>query len=586
MGIAADIVLILAAGLVGGLVAHLLRQPLLVGYILAGVIVGPHTAGPTVVQIHDVELLAEIGVALLLFALGLELSFKDLRPVRRIALIGGPIQIVLTSAFGYALSRAALGWEHEPALWIGAMFSLSSTMIVIKILTDKGDLRRLGSRVMIGVLIVQDLALAPMLIMLPRLGNLRDTVPELSQALLQGALFLATMVLVGTKIVPALLRMVAGWNSRELFLVAVVVLGVGVGYGTYLFGLSFALGGFVAGIVLSESEYSHQALSDIIPLRDVFGLIFFASAGMLLDVGLVRDHIAQITALVLFLIPFKAALIASLVRLFGYREISPWTVGLGLAQVGEFSFVLAGAGLKGGSLNEEQYGVALSVTLATMVLAPGVERLAGAIHSVWSRTRQGSELVSFDPLPREPRSGHIVVAGLGRSGWAAVHCMQEVGLPFAVVELHHGKVEAARRDGLPIVWGDATKPEVLRAAGVDNARLLLVTLPDAIGTLLAVEQARKLNPSLHVVARVVAEDEVERLSKVGVHEAVQPQFEAGLELVRQVLVHFSIPDAEIRRFGEIVRGDFYQPLREGPRSSRYKNLLRHLRPVRDAGKHR
>lgn len=577
VGIAADIVLILVAGLLGGLLAHFLRQPLLVGYILAGVLVGPHSVGPSVVEVHHIELLAEIGVALLLFALGLELSLRDLRPVRRIALVGGPLQILLTAAIGYMVGRTALGWDHDPALWLGAMFSLSSTMVVIKTLNEQGAMRRLGSRVIIGLLVVQDLALAPLLILLPKFGDLRSALPDLVQAVLQGAVFLVAMVLVGTKVIPALLRKVAGWHSRELFLVAVVVLGVGVGYGTYLLGLSFALGAFVAGIVLSESEFSHQALNEIVPLRDVFGLIFFASAGMLLDVRFLWEHVGLLIGLVALVLCVKALLVGSLVRIFGYTGIVPWAAGLGLAQVGEFSFVLARAGLGAGSLDGDEYALALSVTLATMVLSPALARMAGALHGAWRRLLPPATAAPEAPQPVEDLGGHVVVAGLGRSGKAAVQCMRQVGLPFVIVDLSHRRVEDARNEGLEAIWGDASREVVLEAAGVQRARLLLLALPDAVGTRLAVEEARKLNPSLHVVARAVSQEHVAELGDIGVYEAVQAQFEAGLELVRQVLVHYSIPTHEILHFCEVVRGEHYEPLRPGPLSHRYMELASHLK---------
>ncbi len=582
MGIAADIVLILIAGLLGGLLAHRLGQPLLVGYILAGVIVGPHTAGPTVVEIHDIELLAEIGVALLLFALGLEFSFRDLQPARRLALVGGPIQILLTAIFGYGLARTVIGWSHEPSLWLGAMFSLSSTMVVIKTLNEQGATRRLGSRVMIGILVVQDLAVAPMLILLPKLGDLQGALPELVQAVLQGALFLGGMVLVGTRLIPVLLRRVAGWHSRELFLVTIVVLGVGVGYGTYLFGLSFALGAFVAGMVLSESEFSHQALSDIVPLRDVFGLIFFASAGMLLDVTFLWTHFQQVATLVGLVLLFKSVLIGLLVRAFGYVEIVPWAVGLGLSQVGEFSFVLARAGQNGGSLTEEEHALALAVTLATLVLSPGLAPLGERLYGAWKRNRAAEHPLSVEHVSTDDLDKHVVVAGLGRSGRAAVECMRQLGVPFVIVELNHERVETARLQGLPVIWGDASRQKVLEAASVGAARLLLVALPDAVGIRLTVEEARRLNPSLHVVARALTQEHVGELAKMGVYEAVQPQFEAGLELVRQVLLHYSISAHEVERFSEAVRRDLYQPLRQGTLSRRHQELLTHLRTVGEA----
>ncbi|MEJ2152331.1 MAG: cation:proton antiporter, partial [Gemmatimonadota bacterium] len=348
MGIAADLVLIVVAGVVGGLVAHRLGQPLLVGYILAGIAVGPHTAGPTVVEIHDIELLAEIGVALLLFALGLELRFGDLIRVRRLALIGGPIQILLTGALGALFAENVLGWERTPAIWMGAMVSLSSTMVVLKLLLSTGKADAIAGRAMIGLLVVQDLAVAPMLIVLPRLGDMGTAFGDVAFTFLRAGLFLVAMIFIGTRLIPFVLRRIVRWESRELFMISIVALGVGVGYGTYLFGLSFAFGSFVAGMVMSESEFSHQALGDIVPLRDVFGLLFFASAGMLFDPRYLLADPVVVAAAIVFVVVVKAGVCGSLAWLFGRRGVEPWIVGLGLAQMGEFSFLMARTGVSSG----------------------------------------------------------------------------------------------------------------------------------------------------------------------------------------------------------------------------------------------
>ena len=260
MGIAADIAIIVVGGLIGGLIAHRLRQPLIIGYILVGVLLGPNTGGLTVSSVHDIELLAEVGVALLLFALGLEFSLKELRPVRRIALIGTPVQMLLTILLGLAIGKA-LGWTVISSIWFGAMIALSSTMVILKTLASQGRLGTLSSRVMIGMLIIQDLAIVPLMIILPQLNDPEAGLPVLGLAALRAAAFLAAMILVGTRVIPRLMATIARWNSRELFLLAVTAMGLGIGYVSYLMGLSFAFGAFVAGLVLSESEYAHQALS-------------------------------------------------------------------------------------------------------------------------------------------------------------------------------------------------------------------------------------------------------------------------------------------------------------------------------------
>lgn len=284
MGIAADIVIIVVAALFGAIIAQKLRQPLIIGYIAAGVVVGPYTGGITITDLHEIELLSEIGVALLLFALGLEFSFRELKPVRSIALIGTPIQILLSMAYGFGIGQF-FGWSITHSLWFGGFIALSSTMITLKTLMNEGWMGTLSSRVMIGMLLVQDLAVVPLMIILPQFSVPSAGLPLIGMAVAKSALFLLLMYFIGTRLLPWLLAYIAQWNSRELFILAITALGLGIGYATYLFGLSFAFGAFVAGMVLSESDYGHQALSDIIPLRDIFGLLFFTSIGMLLDLN-------------------------------------------------------------------------------------------------------------------------------------------------------------------------------------------------------------------------------------------------------------------------------------------------------------
>jgi CPA2 family monovalent cation:H+ antiporter-2 len=385
MGIAADFVLIVIAGLVGGLLARLLRLPLLVGYVAAGVVIGPYTAGPTVVQIHDIELLAEIGVALLLFSLGLEISLRDLRPVRRIALIGGPIQILLMTGLGALAGIKFLGLPINDSIWLGAMISLSSTMVVLKTLSATGLTSTLASRVMIGLLVVQDLAVIPMLIILPQLADMSGALPRLARVVGIAVVVLAAIVGLGRWLLPRLLKGVLALESRELFLVAIVAAGVGVGYAAHAAGLSFALGAFVAGIVLSESEFSHQALSDIIPLRDIFGLLFFVTVGMLFDPRFVWEHAGQVTLLTLLIIVGKALILGLLARVFGYRNMAPWIIGLGLSQIGEFSFVLARSGLGAGLLSSTAYGLGLTCTILTMALSPLVSSAALPLGRMWEK---------------------------------------------------------------------------------------------------------------------------------------------------------------------------------------------------------
>ncbi|MDQ1277704.1 MAG: monovalent cation:H+ antiporter-2, family [Thermodesulfobacteriota bacterium] len=380
MGIAGDIAIIVTAALLGGFMAHILKQPLIIGYIFAGVVVGPHTGGVTVSDVHNIEKLAEIGVALLLFALGLEFSIRELKPVRKIAIMGTPIQIAITTAFGFGVGRL-LGWEWVPSLWFGSLISLSSTMVILKTLENQGMIGTLSSRVMIGVLIVQDLAIVPMLIILPQLSTPQSGLPMLAFAAMNAVIFLILIIVLGTRIIPHAMKLIANWGSRELFLVAITAMGLGIGYGTYLFGLSFAFGAFVAGMLLSESDYGYQALSDIIPLRDIFSLMFFTSIGMLLDPKFLFHNLLMILFLVVIVILGKALIFAALSRTFHYKNVIPLAMGLGLSQVGEFSFVLGRVGVETHSISAEFYALVLTVTIVTMLLTPLISGLTAPLYA-------------------------------------------------------------------------------------------------------------------------------------------------------------------------------------------------------------
>jgi len=575
MGIAADIAIILVAALIGGFLAQRLNQPLVLGYIIAGVLVGPYTGGVTVTGIHDIELLAEIGVALLLFALGIEFSLKTLQRVRYIAFIGTPIQLLLTGALGFGIGQL-LGWSAYEALWFGALISLSSTMVLLKTLMAQGKLGTLASRVMIGMLIVQDLAVVPMMIILPELNNLEQGLPVLGWAVVRAAVFLTAMIYGGTRLMPALLKRIAAWNSRELFLISVTALAVGIGYASYLFGLSFAFGAFVAGMVLSESEYSHQALSDIVPLRDVFGMVFFVSVGMLLDPLFLIDNILTVLLIVVLVAIGKALIFSGLARAFGYDGNVAPVVGLGLFQIGEFSFVLARVGLAEQAISQDLYGLLLAAALITMVLTPFAMQAAPIVTRWYSRISGLPVVQAFD-IPEEHLQGHIIIAGYGRVGRYTANILQRLNLSCVVVELDQFAVEQVRAVGLPVIYGDASSPVVLEAAGIHHARLLLVSVPGALDVELIARRARELNPELHIVARAAKLTQIQMLHDMGVYELVQPEFEAGLEMVRQTLIHFELPAPEIQRLSDTVREELYQPFQTLHTDAQLLSRLRQAR---------
>ena len=561
LGIAADFVLIVVAGFIGALLARALRLPLLVGYVAAGVVVGPNTIGPSVGDLHEVELLAEIGVALLLFSLGMEISLRDLQAVKRVALIGGSIQVVLTAAVAAFAGIRWLGMPNTDAAWFGAMVALSSTMVVLKTLSVRGVTSTLASRVMIGLLVLQDLAVIPILIILPGLANLEGALSGLLRPVAIAAAFLAGMVILGTRLLPVLLHKIALWGSRELFLVAVVAAGVGTGYIAHMMGLSFALGAFVAGIVMSESELSHQAFSDVVPLRDIFGLLFFVSVGMLLEPSYLVANATRVAGTVGAIIAGKAVIFFVLARAFGYRNMAPWIIGLGLAQVGEFSFVLARSGLSSGMISKATYDLALTSTIITMGLSPMVSAAALPLGRWWRR-QSGASAIAAAPspieAPKESHQNHVIVAGYGRTGRAVASALQSAGVPFVIVEFDHASYHEASGQGMPAIWGDTTSPEILRAAGIEKAAVAVMAVPDQSTVRLCVERAKSINPRVSVVARAVREYHIAELKKLGVSAAVQPEFEGGLEMVRQALLLYGRREEDTLILMTLIRKGLYE----------------------------
>ena len=558
MGLAGDIVIIVMAALLGGLIAQALKQPLILGYILAGIVVGPYTGGITVSDIHNIEKLAEIGIALLLFALGLEFSFRELKPVRAIALFGTPVQIILTMLYGFAIGQW-LGWSWTASVWFGALISLSSTMVMIKTLEKQGMMGTLSSRVMIGVLIVQDLAVVPMLIILPQLNNIENGFSILLIAAVKAAVFLLAMIFIGTKVIPRLMRYIANWNSRELFLVTTTAIGLGIGYGTYIFGLSFAFGAFVAGILLSESDYGYQALSDIVPLRDVFSLLFFTSIGMLLDIDFLFNNWQMILLLVVLVMLGKAVIFAALSRSFGYLNVIPLAMGLGLCQVGEFSFILGRVGVSTKSISSEFYSLVLTMTIITMLLTPFISGLTAPLYAV---ARRWMKPLQLEPLhfPKSGLKDHIVIAGGGRVGISVANVLRRMNIPFVVLEYNSRRVHEIKGCGFPIIFGDAGRRIILEAADLQKAKLLLITTPVAVISLGIVDHAQRIKPDIHIIARAEGVEQMKALYKKGVTYVVQPEFEASLEIVNQTLLNLGVAEEQLKALTADARQELNKPL--------------------------
>jgi CPA2 family monovalent cation:H+ antiporter-2 len=555
MGIVTDVIFIVLAALVGGAIAHALRQPLVCGYILAGLIVGPYTGGFTVQNTHEIEKLAEIGVALLLFTLGLEFSFGELRRLARITLFATPLQIFLCSLAGYSIAVFA-GLPNSDALWIGGAVSLSSTMVVLKTLAARDALGLREGRLMLAVLIAQDLAVVPMMLILPRLAQSEIDYGAIVWAVGKSAAFLGVMYLAGTRILPKLFTLIASQGSRELFFLSTLGFAFGAGFVSHQMELSFALGAFVAGMLLSETDFNHQALSDVSHLRDLFSVIFFVSVGMLLDPTFFLDNIGLILTLVVTILLAKATIIGAIICACGYDLISSMLVGVGLAQVGEFAFVIINVGRGTGAISASGFSLMIAVTVVSMILTPALFTLSGYLSRILKlRASQPGE---FWNLQGAPNSSHVVIIGAGVVGRYVAHVLSSLERPFIVIEADYKIALQLRDKEVPVVYGDATRKAILEAAGVPQSSLVVITstndqiLPAIIG------EIKSMRSDLPVVVRVEEVEDVHTLATLKVEEIVQPQFEVGLEMVRQSLLALKFDESSIFTLLDKLRAGRYE----------------------------
>ena len=557
-----DIVVILLAAGAGGLVARLLRLPPLIGYLVAGAIVGPQALA-LVTELEDVHTLAEFGVILLLFAVGVEISLTDLRRLGWRVLVASVGQITLTIAVGYGIGTA-LGWDARSSLVAGMALSLSSTMVALKTLNDRGELGTLHGRMAAGMLLVQDLAFVPMMAVLAALGGEGASLArELAVSAAKAAGILAVVLFVGSYGLPWLLKRVALVGARESFVVTVMAATLGAAALTSWAGLSAPLGAFVAGLVLSESDWAgHRALSEVVPVRDVFAALFFVSLGMLTDLGFLADHMGAVALFIGASIVVKFLLVSALVRAVGYLLDTAGRTGFLMIQIGEFSFIVAGAAVTMGVAGEELLPLIITAAVATMAVTPGVVA-AGSKSLTTLRARStflerhlagvsGAEAaLGRAPTLRE----HVVVAGYGRVGALIVQEVRRLGLPCVVIESDPAIVSHnAGKDSL-LIFGDATNSAVLTAAGVQHARLFVAALPEHVSALVAVQHARRLNPQVRIVSRAGRQEEVRALEGVGADAVVWPELEAAVEMTRVSLLDAGVAKPVVEELVEEARAE-------------------------------
>jgi CPA2 family monovalent cation:H+ antiporter-2 len=561
-----DLTLALGSSAVGGLVAHRLRQPALLGYLLSGLLIGPSGFG-LLRDVEQIEGLAEIGVAFLLFALGVEFSLAELRRVRNIAIQGSLLQMGGTIIL-VTLLTVVVGWSSSwpQGFFLGLVLSLSSTAVVLKLLTERGETGTVHGQIMLAILLAQDLALGLMLAFLPALTQPDTLGVTLATALAKFLVFLAGAIALGRWGVPWLLRTVAATESQELFLLTVIALCLGVAWFTSLLGLSIEMGAFVAGLMVAEVDYADQALGRVLPLRDTFACLFFASVGMLIDPQVLLENWIWIVELVSLVMVGKALIILPVVLRFGYSFKTALLVAVGLNQIGEFSFVLALQGFNLGLINEQQYLLLLGTAAITLVLTPAWMKsaptlLAGMMKLPGLRTwlHQLSEPQMF-AVP-DNLTDHVIVAGYGRVGQVLVNILQNRGYGVLVIENSEAAIQRLRQRQLPFVYGDADAEQVLDKTHLETAKALAIALPDPASTRLLLQRALARAPELDIIARSHTDAEIDLLTQMGAREVVQPEFEAAMELGAHLLHTLGEESQEILAVLEGIRGDRYRSIR-------------------------
>ena len=531
----------LAAGfgvaLLLGFIAERLRMPALVGYLLAGIIIGPATPG-FVADVGLAAQLSEIGVMLLMFGVGLHFSLDDLLAVKRIALPGAVVQMSIASLLGMLVAHW-WGWDWGSGLVFGLTLSCASTVVLLKALESQGVLESMNGRIAVGWLVVEDLATVLVLVLLPALAGVLGGTPNeghglmagqplwltIGWTLLQVAAFIALMLVAGRRILPWLLWQIARTGSRELFTLAVVAAAIGIAFGAaQLFSVSFALGAFFAGMVMRESEFSHRAANESLPLRDAFSVLFFVSVGMLFDPAILREQPLQVLGVVGIIVVGKSLAALLLVLLLRYPLNTALLVSASLAQIGEFSFILAGLGLSLGLLPQSGMQLVLAGALISIALNP---LLFAAIrplrqwlteHSALARRlEQRTDACAELPRDTEHRylSGQVVLVGYGRVGRRIAAALEARSIPYVVAEQNRALVESLREQGVAAVSGDASDPAVLIQAHVTNAAMLVIATPDPLALRQMAETARALNPSIEIVLRTHSEEESALLAAAG-----------------------------------------------------------------------
>ncbi|MBO8159543.1 cation:proton antiporter [Thermosyntropha sp.] len=557
------VIFVLAVGVL--FLCHRLKIPSIVGFLLTGVLVGPYGLG-LVESSEHVHVVAEIGVIMLLFSIGLEFSFKNLASIKKTILLGGSIQVGLTILFTFLLA-SFMGIQANNAVFLGFLVSLSSTAIVLKQLTERVEINAPHGKTALGILIYQDIIVVLMMLFTPLLGEGGGASEPLSLILLKAVGIIILVLILSLYVVPPLLYQITRTQSRELFMFSIIAICFFVAWLTYSAGLSLALGAFLAGLIISESEYSHQALSNIMPFIDTFTSLFFVSIGMLLDINVLAGHIGVILLFTFLLIAGKSIIAGLAAVVLGYPLRIAVLTGFALAQIGEFSFILAQVGMKYGLITDSLYQGFLSSAILTMMLTPFLMNFAPRV----------ARLVYKLPLPKKLLKGaipemeeidedinkenHLVIIGYGLNGRNLSRAASYAGIPYVILEINADTVRQEKAKGEPIYYGDATHELVLKHVSVEKARVVVVAISDSAATRRVTYMVRKLNPLAYIIVRTRFVADMHDLYELGADEVIPEEFETSIEIFARVLAKYLVPHEEIEAYVETVRREGYEMLR-------------------------
>jgi CPA2 family monovalent cation:H+ antiporter-2 len=553
-----NLAIALGLALAAGLIARRLGIPTIVGYMVAGLLISP--ASPFWVgDLDAIQQFAEFGVVLLMFGVGLHFSFKDLWRVRQAAVPGSLMHMALGGGAGYLLARF-WGWTPAAALVLGVSLSVASTVVLLKNLMDRAELNSPAGRAAVGWLVVEDIATIVILVLLPVLATGGDDTgwAAAAFAIVKAAVFVAAMLLVGNRLVPIILIRIAHTRSRELFVLAAITIALGTALASAeFFGVSMALGAFVAGVVVSESPLSHQVAAELLPFREAFAVLFFVSVGMLVDPVEMFTYWPQILAMSLLVIVGKYVFGAVVSLAFPYPARTGLVVAAGLSQIGEFSFVVGQSGITLGLLDTTQYSLILATAIVSISVNPLMFRTIAPVERWLRRFPRVWRVANHDGVVAPPLAAgmrdHVVIVGCGRVGRHVAEVLGQMGTPRLVVESDPERLEKLRDLGVPVLYGDAASSEILQHAELAHARAVVITVPDDTVAQMVVEAVHKYAPDIYIIARASSWFAGHQLRSRGVHDVVRPELEGGVEMVRQTLLELRVPDDNIQHFTEQVR---------------------------------